>query len=42
MAINQFTKKMQQSYLELEGAFLVSYIIKDINTNFHFDLVSQT
>ncbi|CAD8086790.1 unnamed protein product [Paramecium primaurelia] len=42
MAINHFTKKLQQSYLELEGAFLVSYIIKDINTSFHYDLVSQT
>ncbi|CAD8173680.1 unnamed protein product [Paramecium octaurelia] len=42
MAINQFTNKLQQSYLELEGAFLVSYIIKDINTSFHFDLQSQT
>ncbi|CAD8095427.1 unnamed protein product [Paramecium sonneborni] len=42
MAINHFTKKLQQSYLELEGAFLVSYIIKDINTYFHSDLETET
>ncbi|CAD8097409.1 unnamed protein product [Paramecium sonneborni] len=42
MALNHFTQKLQSSYLELEGAFLVSYIIKDLNTYFHLDLESET
>ena len=31
MEINQFTSRSQASYLELEGAFLVSNIIKVVN-----------
>ncbi|CAD8086788.1 unnamed protein product [Paramecium primaurelia] len=42
MEINQFTSRSQVSYLELEGAFLVSNIIKVVNDKFNIDLMDQT
>ncbi|CAD8173684.1 unnamed protein product [Paramecium octaurelia] len=42
MEINQFTSRSQASYLELEGAFLVSNIIKVVNDKFNIDLMDQT
>ncbi|CAD8097411.1 unnamed protein product [Paramecium sonneborni] len=42
MEINKFTSRSQASYLELEGAFLISNIIKVVNDQFNIDLMDQT
>lgn len=38
MENNNFTIRISPSYLELEGAFIVSNIIKDLNDDFKNDL----
>ncbi|CAD8059303.1 unnamed protein product [Paramecium primaurelia] len=40
--INQFTERLQLSYLELEGAFLVSEIVRKLNIEIQLDLYAQT
>ncbi|CAD8068799.1 unnamed protein product [Paramecium sonneborni] len=40
--INQFTNRLQLSYLELEGAFLVSEIVRKLNIEIQLDLDLQT
>ncbi|CAD8089740.1 unnamed protein product [Paramecium sonneborni] len=40
--INQFTERLQLSYLELEGAFLVSEIVRKLNIEIQLDLSVQT
>ncbi|CAD8095367.1 unnamed protein product [Paramecium sonneborni] len=42
MEINKFQVRTQASFLELEGAFLVSNLIKLINDKFNQDLMNQT
>ena len=36
--INQFTKRLKLSYLELEGAFLASEIVRKLNIELQADL----
>lgn len=38
--INQFNVRTQASFLELEGGFLVSHLIKLINDKFNVDLMN--
>ncbi|CAD8179593.1 unnamed protein product [Paramecium pentaurelia] len=42
MEINKFKVRTQASFLELEGGFLVSHLIKLINDKFNVDLMNQT
>ncbi|CAD8173646.1 unnamed protein product [Paramecium octaurelia] len=42
MEINKFQVRTQASFLELEGGFLVSNLIKLINDKFNVDLMNQT
>ncbi|CAD8097357.1 unnamed protein product [Paramecium sonneborni] len=42
MEINKFQTRTQASFLELEGGFLVSHLIKLINDKFNQDLMNQT
>lgn len=42
MQISNFSNQTTFSYSELEGAFLVSNVIAEINSRFHLDFLDET
>lgn len=42
MDVSQFKNRTSYTYMNLEGAFLISNIIREVNINFHADLIQIT
>lgn len=40
MEISHFKNRTSYTYMILEGAFIVSNIIRDVNVQFHADLIT--
>lgn len=40
MEISHFKNRTSYTYMNLEGAFIVSNIIREINIKFHADLIT--